>query len=48
VFHGGVGMEFFQQGFLVDVVETGFQIGIEYKLCFEPNAIEDRIDSIMS
>jgi len=30
------------------MIKAGFQISIEYKFGFEPNAIEDRIDSIMS
>jgi hypothetical protein len=29
------------------MIEAGFQIGIEDKFGFEPNAIEDRIDSVM-
>jgi hypothetical protein len=28
VFHGGVGVQFVQQGFLVDVIEASFQVGI--------------------
>jgi len=47
MFHGGVGVQFVQEGLLVDVVEAGFQIGIEHKFSFEPNTVENRIESIV-
>ena len=44
----GIGVQLVEQYLMVDGIEAAFDIGIEDKLGFEPNAIKDRSDGIMS
>ena len=45
--HGRRGMQFVQKGFLVDVVETRLQIGIQHIFRFVPDTVEEGSDGIL-
>ena len=48
VLHRCGGMQFVQKGFLVDVIEASLQIGVQHIFRFEPNAVENGSDGVVS
>jgi hypothetical protein len=41
------GREFPKEGFVVNFVEAFFDVGVQHKLGFEPDEVEDRLNGVM-